>query len=202
MKASLSVWVQRMAPIVLLPATRVFGSEGGEGPSLFTGDLGNIIWSLLTFVAVLVVLGKFAWGPILGALQKREDFIRDSLEQAKRDRQEAEARLKEYEQRLQGARKEATEIVEEGRRDAEVVKHKIEETARGEAAATLERAKREIGIATDTAVKQLYTLSATLATEVASRIIRKELDPKEHERLIAESLEELEGVGGNGRSTS
>lgn len=202
MKASLPVWVQRLAPIVLLPAAPVFGSEGGEGPSLFTGDLGNIIWSLLTFVAVLVVLGKFAWGPILSTLQKREDFIRDSLEQAKRDRQEAEARLKEYEQRLQTARKEATDIVEEGRRDAEVVKHKIEETARGEATATLERAKREIGIATDTAVKQLYTLSATLATEVASRIIRKELDPKDHERLIAESLEELESVGGNGRSTN
>ena len=66
---------------LLLPIARAFGAEDAEHPTLFTGDLGNIIWSLLTFGAVIFVLGKFAWGPILRALQKREDFIRDSLEQ-------------------------------------------------------------------------------------------------------------------------
>src|SRR3990172_3198914 len=101
------------------------GSEGGEGPSLFTGDLGNVFWSLVTFFAVLVVLGKFAWKPILGALQKREDFIRECLAQAKRDRDEAEKRLKEYSEKIVAARSEATPIVEEGRRDAEVVKRRI-----------------------------------------------------------------------------
>ena len=192
-----------VAPVtVCLLAAGALGSEGGEQPSLFTGDLGNILWSLVTFIAVLAVLGKFAWKPILGALKKREDFIRDSLEQAKRDRQESEARLKEYTDKLAEARAEATAIVDEGRRDAEVVKRRIEEDARGEAAATLERAKREIGVATDTAVKELYSLSAKLATDVASRVIRKELDPKEHERLIADSIEELQELGGNGRDRS
>lgn len=190
------------AAFLLLPVVYVHGSEGGEEPTLFTGDLGNILWSLLTFLAVLVVLGKFAWGPILGALKKREDFIRDSLEQAKKDRDEAELRLKEYAEKLEAARGEATEIVEEGRRDADVVKRKIEEDARGEAAAMLERAKREITIAKDTAVKDLYGLSAKLATEVASRMIRRELNAAEHERLIAESIEELQAVDGNGRGQS
>ena len=88
---------------------------------------------------------------------------------------------------------------EEGRRDAEVLHRKIEAGARREAEEMLARAKREIGVATDTAVKHLYTLSADLATNVASRIIRKEIDAKEHERLIAESIEELQAVGGNGR---
>ncbi len=65
----------------LLGSTVAMAAEGGEGPSLFTGDLSNIIWSLVTFLVVLIVLGKFAWGPILGALQNREEFIRDSLQQ-------------------------------------------------------------------------------------------------------------------------
>lgn len=179
----------------LLPtlfASAAFGSEGGEQPSLFTGDLGNIIWSLLTFIVVLYVLGKFAWGPILGALKKREDFIRDSLQQAKKDRQEAEDRLKEYAEKLDTARTEASAIVQEARRDAEVLKRKLEENAKADATATLERAKREIGVATDSAVKELYTLSAELAIGVASRVIHKELDAKQHERLIAESIEELQ----------
>jgi F-type H+-transporting ATPase subunit b len=184
---------------VLLVVAPALGSEGAEGPSLFTGDLGNILWSLLTFAAVLVVLGKFAWGPILNALQKREDFIRDSLAQAKKDREAAQAELAKHAERLDAARAEASGIVEEGRRDAEVLHRKIEADARREAEEMLARAKREIGVATDTAVKHLYTLSADLATNVASRIIRKEIDAKEHERLIAESIEELQAVGGNGR---
>ncbi len=132
--------------------------------------------------------------PILGALKTRENFIRDSLEQAKKDREEAEARLREYMAKLEAARAEASAIVQEARRDAEVLKRKLDEEAKAEAAATLERAKREIGVATDTAVKELYSLSAELVTDVAAKLIRKELDAKDHERLIAESIEELEAA--------
>ncbi len=84
--------------------------------------------------------------------------------------------------------------MDEGRRDAEVVKRRIEEEARHEADRTVERAKREIQIATDTATKELYTLSARLATDMAARVIRKELTPQDHERLIAESIAELGAV--------
>ncbi len=189
--------VKAVSLVLAFSAQRAFGSEGGgEQPTLFTGDLGNILWSLVTFVAVLVVLRKFAWKPILGALQKREDFIRDSLAQAKQDREDAERRLREYTEKLLAARAEATAIVDEGRRDAEVVKRRIEDEAKSEAKAILERGKREIALATDTAVKELYTLGAKMATEVAGRILRKELNPREHERLIAESIEELQGVAG------
>lgn len=178
-------------------SAQAFAADTGESPSLFTGDLGNILWTLLTFVAVLFVLGKFAWRPILGALQKREDFIRDSLAKAKQERDEAEARLREYTEKLHEARAEASAIVDEGRRDAEVLRHEIEEVARKESDAMIERAKREIGIATDTAVKDLYELSAKIATDVAGRIIRKELDEHEHKRLIADSIEELSQLSRN-----
>jgi len=179
-----------------LASVSVRASEGG-GPSIFTGDLGNVFWSLATFLAVLVVLGKFAWKPILTALQKREDFIRDSLLQAKRDREDAERKLKEYSEKIVAARSEATAIVEEGRRDAEALRHKIEADAKAESQATLERARREISIATETAIKELFTFSAKLATEAASRIIRKELNPKDHERLISETITEIEKASRN-----
>jgi F-type H+-transporting ATPase subunit b len=174
-----------------LTALPTLASEGGEQPNLFTGDLGNVFWSLATFLVVLGVLGKFAWRPILGALQKREDFIRDSLACAKRDREESERKLKEYTDKIVAARSEATAIVDEGRRDAEALRRKFEEDAKAEAKAIMERSRREIQIATETAVKELYSLSAKLATDVAGKIIRKELNAKEHERLIAESIEEL-----------
>lgn len=176
--------------VFCLAATPAFAS-GGESANPFAGDVGVAVWTVVIFLTVVFVLGKFAWGPILNALQKREDFIRNSLEQAKKDREESEAKLKEYTEQLTAARAEAKEIVEEGRRDAEVVHGKIEQDAKKEAAAIMERARREIQIATDTAVKELYDLSGKLATDIASRIIRKELNAAEHERLISESIEEL-----------
>ena len=164
-----------------------------EAPSLFAGDLGNSFWTLLIFVVVLVVLGKFAWGPILATLQARESFIHDALAKAKADRDAAEARLREYEERLAQARAEASGIVDEGRRDAIVVKQRIEEDAKREAEKMIERAKREIQIATETATKELYQVAARLATDMAGKVIGREIGPQDHERLIAESLE---GLGG------
>ena len=157
----------------------------------FAGDFGNALWTVIIFVLVLVVLGKFAWGPILKGLQARESFILESLEKAKKERDEADARMKLYEDKLAQARTEVTAMVDEGRRDAEVVKRKILEEARLEAEKERERTKREIQLATDTATKQLYALSARMATDLAARIIRKELTPQDHERLIAESIQEL-----------
>ncbi len=179
--------------LALAQAATASAAAGGEGESNpFAGDLGNALWTVIIFVLVLVVLGKFAWGPILQSLQKREAFIRDSLEQARRSREESESRLKEYTDKLTTARAEASAIVEEGRRDAEVLKRQIEETARSESAAMLERARREIAIATETAVKELYSLGAQLSTEVAARVIQKEMDAKQHERIIQDCIEELQ----------
>lgn len=165
--------------------------EGQSQNNIFAGDVGNIVWTLVIFGLVVIVLRAFAWRPLLDNLKKREDFIRESLEKAKGDREAAEARLAEYEARLTEARAEATAIVAEGRRDAEVLHRRIEEEARAEAKSMLERAKREIKIAHESAVKELYTLSGELATEIAARIIRRELHAKDHERLISESIAEL-----------
>ncbi len=183
--------------VVMATVASAAASEAGEAPSPFAGDIGAALWTLIIFALVVLILGKFAWGPILGVFQKREEFIRDSLEEARKDREAAEATLKEYTEKLLAAKVEASAIVDEGRRDAEAVKHKVEKEAKGEADAIIARAKREIGIATDTAVKELYDLTGRLATDVAARIIRKELDPREHERLIAESVEELGRISRN-----
>ena len=178
--------------LLAVPAMAAEGEGHAEETfNIFNGDLGNVFWTLLIFGLVLVVLRAYAWGPLLGVLQQREDFIRNALESAKSDREAAEARLAEYEQRLKEARAQATEIVEEGRRDAEETKRRIEDHAHAEAEQILSRARREIEIATETATKELYTLSGRLATQIASQILSRELNAKDHERLIEDSIAEL-----------
>ncbi len=173
------------------PAFAAEAEHGGGANNPFAGDFGNALWTLVIFGLVLLVLGKFAWGPILNTLQARETFIREALETAKRDRDESELRRKEYEDRLAQARAEATAIVDEGRRDAVAVKQRIEEDAKHEADKMIERAKREIQIATETATKELYQLSTRLATDMAGRVIGRELTAQDHDRLIAEALDGL-----------
>ena len=184
------VWLSTVVAGLLFSGL-AWGSEGGEEVNLFAGDLGNAIWTLVIFILVIVVLGKFAWGPLLNALQQREQFIRDSLQEAKNDREAAEARLQEYETRLREATTEATQIVEEGRQDADKAKARIEETARTEADKMLDRAKREIDLARQSAIKDLYATSAELATDIAGKVLKRELSSQDHERLIQESIEEL-----------
>lgn len=176
-----------------LPALAEGGAhgEGGSSGNIFAGDLGNIVWTLVVFLLVVFVLGKYAWGPILAGLKQREDFIHDALAKAKNDRDEAAAQLKLYEQKLADARAEASALVEEGRRDAEVVQRTIEAKAKEESEQTLQRAKREIAIAKETAIKELYTMSGRLATEIAAKIVQRELKPEDHEQLIREALDQL-----------
>lgn len=182
--------VLAMTAMIALPALAAEGA--GEAPvSPLAGDIGNVIWTVLIFVLVLVVLGKYAWGPILSTLQTRESFIHEALAKAKHDRDEAEARLKQYEERLAGARAEATAIVEEGRRDADAVKHRIEAAAKAEADKMVDRAKREIHVATVTATRELYELSARIATKMAAQVLGRELSPADHERLMAEAIDAI-----------
>ena len=181
----------QLATMLALSAAPVLASaEGGQGGP-FEGNIGNALWTLVIFGLVVLVLGKFAWKPILGGLQQREEFIRTSLTQAKADREAAEARLKEYSDKLVSARAEATAIVEEARRDSEALKRRFQEETQVEANRTIERARREIKIAQETAVKELYVLTARLTTDVAGKILEREINPADHDRLIRDSIQAL-----------
>lgn len=179
-----------LLPLAASAAEEAHGA-GEAAPSLFAGDAGVAIWTVLIFLLVVFILGRYAWKPLLSSLQAREDFIRDSLQKAREEREQAERRLAEYEEKLAAARAEATALVEEGRRDAEAVKAKIEATARDEGDKLMARARREIELARDQAVKDLHTTTARLATDLATKVLEREIRAEDHERLLADSLREL-----------
>ena len=191
--------MRRVSQVVLLGSlVPIAAATAAEGEvNLFAGDVGNAVWTLIIFLAVIFVLGKFAWGPLLNGLQQRERFIRNSLNSAKRDREEAERRLLEIEDRLAAARSEATKFIDKGRRDGEALRDRIESDARAEAEKTVERALREIELAKQGAIRDLYATSASLATDIAAKIVGRELEAKDHERLIQESIDELSELDRN-----
>jgi F-type H+-transporting ATPase subunit b len=179
---------------VVLAALPLYAAEEGTTLSPFAGNVGNAIWTLLIFVIVVVVLGKFAWGPVLGLLKQREDFIHKSLSDAKRDRDEAEARLKEYAARLQTAQTEAVGIIEEARRDAERLRQELRERARSEADTMIKNAERQIDLQTTRAVQQLRQEAVELSVTIASKILQRNISKEDNEKLIADALRQIEAT--------
>ncbi|MBI5866034.1 MAG: F0F1 ATP synthase subunit B [Planctomycetes bacterium] len=165
-------------------------AQAGE-KSIFGGGIGNVVWTTVIFLVVVFVLGTKAWPQILRVLDEREKSIRTSLENARREREDAEKLLVQYKQQIERARVDATAIVDEGRRDAEVVRRRIQDEAKKESDEMIARAKREIQLATDAAVKELYDRTANLAVDVAAQIVRKELRAEDHRALVLESIERM-----------
>jgi F-type H+-transporting ATPase subunit b len=162
-----------------------------DKPALLQWDIGTAVWSIVVFVILLLILRIAAWKPILQGLQQREKFIIDSIAEAKRGREQAEKLLADYSKKIDQARLEATAIVDEGRRDSEVLRRKIQEDTSRDVQEMIARAQRDIKLAQEAAVKELSDRTLDLATNVAAKIIKKQVSAAEHRALLDESIAEL-----------
>ena len=164
-----------------------------EAPlSPFAGNLGNALWTLAIFLIVVLVLGKFAWGPVLSLLKQREEFIHKSLSDAKRDRDEADARLKDYAAKLQSAQADAVSIIEEARRDAERLRDELKTRARTEADTMVKNAGRQIEMQTARAMQQIRQEAVDLSVTIASKLLQRNISKEDNEKLIADALKQIE----------
>jgi len=181
----------------LLCASAAWAADEAHGSetNIFNADIGNFIFTLVIFGLVVWILSRTLWKPLLNVLNEREKTIRESLDSARREREAAARLLAEYQARLERAHAEAAALVEEGRRDAEATRQRILAQAQQETRDMTARARREIRLAADEAIKAIYDHVADLAVEVAGRVLRKQLTPADHARLIEESVAEIRATG-------
>ena len=154
-------------------------------------DPGLYVWTILTFLVLLTLLAKFAWGPLLQALAAREATIRKSLADAEKARQELERLNQESEAIIRQARVEAESIVVASRADAERLRAELREKARAEADGILKNAERQIQLETARAVQQIRTEAADLSVAIASKLIQRNLTRADNEKLIQDALNQL-----------
>jgi F-type H+-transporting ATPase subunit b len=155
-------------------------------PLFFEKDLA--LWTGAVFLVFFAILWKFAWRPIAEGLDKRERHVADEIQQAQASNEEARRLLAEYQAKLAESASEVRGIVEQGRRDAEQLGRQILEKAKADTELEKQRALREIDSATSGALKELAETSATLAVELAGKLVQAELDPKAHIRLIEQAV--------------
>ena len=171
------------------------GGEGGGG-GLFDINAGLGVWTLLVFFALLLVLSKYAWGPILSAVEAREKGIQGALDEAALRNEEAAGLLEQHRQQLADARRQANELIAEGKAAGESVRKDIEEKARAEGQAIVERARAEIERERDAALEMLRRESVELALAAASRLMQENFDQAKDRELVERYLDEVSDASG------
>ncbi len=151
---------------------------------LFTPDLWMVILTWVTFFLLLAVLYKFAWKPILGALDKREESIRRAVETADKVKEELTKINETRQQFLREAEEKARDIVSESKKAAYQISQVIQNKAKEEANILLENAQRDIKEETEKAKIVLRKESAQIAVELAGKLIEKNLDTDDNRKLI------------------
>lgn len=178
-------------------------AEAGEHPGGHGGDHGHptgvplgwkadlALFSLITFVLFVAVLGKFAWGPMIQGLDKRELGIQKAIDDAEEGRRKAQAMLAEYEQKLKAAEQTVQAMVAEARRDAERTSQDLIANAQREVGLIRDRAKDDIRQATDTALAEVFTQINSQVVLATEHVLGRALDEADQDRLVGQALAEI-----------
>lgn len=180
-----------LVPLFAAPA---FAAEGAEGGGLLSINPGLMIWTLIIFFTLMGILTKIAYGPLLRAVQKREQDLEDAIASAKRDREEAQKAMEEQRRLIGEARTEAQGYVAQGRATAEKVKQHMLEEARQQQQELMARAKRDIETEKERAIADLRREAVDLAIAAAEKVIERNLDDDANRKIVEQFLSTLAPV--------
>jgi F-type H+-transporting ATPase subunit b len=165
---------------------------GGKVGGPLDVNPGLIIWTVVTFVILLLILKKVAWKPILTSLSERENFILESLKKAEVAQKEAEKLIQDNKVSITKAEEEAQKIVAQGRDYAEKLKAQILEESKTEAKKMIDNAKAEIERKNQEAFNNIKSQVAEIAINAAEKIIKENLDKEKNTQLVNKLIDELQ----------
>jgi F-type H+-transporting ATPase subunit b len=178
----------RSLVLLALVGAPALAQEAPTAPNLLSPSYGLMFWTLVIFVVLLVVLAKFAFGPITASVEARERALEEAINAAKRDREEAAQLLAEHRAALDASRGEAQKLIAEAREAAERVRAELVEQAHAEQASMLARARAEIEGEKASAIAELRREAVELAIAGASKVIEKNLDDAANRQLVERFL--------------
>ena len=155
-------------------------------------DPGLYIWTIVTFLLLLVAFNKVAWKPLKATLQAREASIRQALDDARQAKEELARLQAESARMLAETRVEADAILTRTREDANRFRDELKQKAQAEAANVVKNAQRQIELETARALQQIRTEAADLSVAIASKILQRNVSKEDTERLIEETFRQIE----------
>jgi F-type H+-transporting ATPase subunit b len=161
---------------------------------LVAPDVGLYIWTIVTFLLLLVAFNYLAWKPLKATLAAREDSIRKSLDDARQAREELQRLRGESAKMLADARAEADTILARTRDDANRFRDEMKEKAQAEAATIVKNAERRIEMETSRALQQIRAEAVEFSVAIASKILQRNVSKEDNERLIEDTFRQIEST--------
>ncbi len=177
--------------MIVSPMISLLVLGAADEPNVLDPGHGLAFWTAVVFVVLLLVLWKFAWKPIAEGLDKREKQMAEQIAEAERNNRDARQLLTDYQQTLAASQGEVRGILDQARREAEQLGREMLEKARDEGRVEHARALQQIEAATAGALQELAQRSATLAVELAGKIVGSRLSPERHAELIQDAVAEF-----------
>jgi F-type H+-transporting ATPase subunit b len=159
-------------------------AQEGGGANLLSPNGGLMFWTIIIFVLLLVILSKFAFKPMLAAVEAREKSLQAALDEAKRDREEAARVLADHRAQLESARSEAQKLIADGRMTAEKLRNDLLEQTKAQQQEMLESARRAIDTEKTNAIAALRREAVDLAIAGAGKVIERNLDNDANRKLV------------------
>jgi len=169
----------------------ILAVEPEAGGSLLEINPGLIIWTSITFIALIFILKKFAWKPILAALDQREEAIRESLEKAEKAKEEAQKILEQNQSNLNKAEEESRKIIEQSRSFAEKLKEQMLSDTKQQSRKLLEDASAEIERKKDEVFNDLKNQIAEIAINAAEKILNENLNKETQKKIVDKYIGEI-----------
>lgn len=167
-----------------------FFGAGGKG-GLLDVSPGLVFWTFIIFIILLLLLKKFAWKPILSSLDERDNFIKNSLDQAEKAKLEAEQIMLENKKHLAKAEEESRKVIDLAREYSEKLKEQVLEESRVEAKKMIEVASQEIQRKTQESFNKLKSEIADISISAAEKILKENLDKEKNSALVNKYIEDI-----------
>jgi F-type H+-transporting ATPase subunit b len=180
-----------MMPFILLLLQEVAPEESHQPVNLLAPNAGLMFWTLVVFLLLLFILGKFVFPKITAAVEAREKALEEAIEGAKRDREAAARALAEQQAQIEAARAEAQKLIVEGRQIGEKVRAQMVEETQQQQQQMLERARREIEAEKTNAIAEMRREAIELAIAGASKVIEKNLDDQSNRKIVESFLSSI-----------
>jgi len=161
------------------------------GLNLLSVNPGLLVWTVITFSIVVIILWKFAWNPIIHALDERSHKVHGDIEKAENLRKEAETLLSDYKAKIAAAKDEAILIVNEAKSDATAVKNKMISDATVEIQARKDQSLRDIELSKMKALQEIQESIVDLSVSIASKILEKQLKAEDHANFVKNEISNL-----------
>jgi len=167
------------------------GTALAEDGSINLGDAGQAVATLLIFGVLLLILGRYAWKPVVAQLRRREEAIASLIERAEKREQESREMLEHYRGKLESVEGEARAVLAQARQEAVEARETIMQAAQEEAKRSAQAAREEIEYAKRSALRELREVTAEMTVDLSARVLGRTLNPQDQSRLIEESLAEI-----------